>query len=280
MKKTKKHFNITMILGFIGAIVVVSTTVALSTSHPMAFLNLIGLIIVFGAIFTCTLIMQPFSVTVALVKRLTLSIYGKRVRAIDTIAEFIDFSQKKYAGYIIEDTQYNDEILQDSIEMMSIGLNPEDIRRCTELRIENHETDLSKEAGFLITLSKLAPAFGLVGTLLGMILLLNEIGKDASNMDGVGPAMAIALCSTLYGVTLANMIFYPWAEYLGHMAHESILRGQIINEGLSMVHENRHPVQIRETLKSYLNKREQAVLEQLVSNNENRAFSGGDQKVA
>ncbi|MCB9072023.1 MAG: MotA/TolQ/ExbB proton channel family protein [Bdellovibrionaceae bacterium] len=255
-----------------------SLTILLSTNTPWIFLNIIGVTIVFGGIFTSLLIMQPFSQTIELIKRLSTSIYGYKYEATTTVLEVLDLAYRHQNN--LNPNKSDDEILSDGVDMMTIGLNSEDIKKCIDLRVENFESQLTQEAGFLISLSKLGPAFGLVGTLLGMIILLKDIGNLQGDISSVGPAMAIALCATLYGVATSNMLFIPWAEYLNHIAHSSILRGQIISEGLYMISEGRHPIQIRETLKSYLNKKEQNVLEEKLSVIENHTINSEDNKVA
>ncbi len=105
------------------------------------------------------------------------------------------------------------------------------------------------EAYILKNMAAAAPAFGIIGTLIGLIVMLSTLGGDASAM---GEGLAVALMTTLYGVLLARMVFMPAASKLSQK--ESILRfrNYLIGESLAMLSENRSPRYIQDRMNSYL----------------------------
>ena len=95
------------------------------------------------------------------------------------------------------------------------------------------------------------PAFGLMGTTLSMIDLLKKLGEPgAQNL--LGPAMALGLVATFYGLVLSNMIFNPIADNLGDSAKETKLKNTIIVEGVRLILARTNPVVLAEELNSYL----------------------------
>ena len=92
------------------------------------------------------------------------------------------------------------------------------------------------------------PAFGMIATLLGLILMLGSLSKP----DTVGPSMAIALIGTLYGALLANLICIPLGEKLGYMSHEEQLVRQIVIRGILAIQAGDNPRVVRQKLDMFI----------------------------
>ncbi len=92
------------------------------------------------------------------------------------------------------------------------------------------------------------PAFGMIATLLGLILMLGSLSKP----DTVGPSMAIALIGTLYGALLANLICIPLGEKLGYMSHEEQLLRQIVIRGILAIQAGDNPRVVRQKLDMFI----------------------------
>ena len=93
-----------------------------------------------------------------------------------------------------------------------------------------------------------APAWGMIGTLIGLVLMLNNL-EDPSNL---GPNMAVALLTTLYGTVLANLVFLPMASKLENKTEEEIFIKQIIIEGIIGVQSGQNPRILEEKLSAFL----------------------------
>ena len=108
----------------------------------------------------------------------------------------------------------------------------------------------------LLTLGKLFPAFGLIGTLIGLVLLLRHLASPS--LSTVGPGLGIAVLTTLYGAVFGNVVILPLATKLhGHLARQA-LRTQMLIEGVLLVHRQEYPTRIERLLRSYLGAEEPA----------------------
>ena len=97
--------------------------------------------------------------------------------------------------------------------------------------------------------SSTAPAFGMIGTLIGLINMLAGMGEDSSN---IGPAMSVALITTLYGVILANLVFNPISNNLRTRDQEEILCRQLVVEGVMAIQSGENPKFVKEKLEGFL----------------------------
>src|SRR5947199_6516255 len=97
----------------------------------------------------------------------------------------------------------------------------------------------------LRAIGRFPPAFGLLATTLGMIGLLQKIGQPDSQKL-IGPAMSVGLIGTLYGITLANLIFIPIAENLTERTHEEIAIRRMIIDGVLLLKSQVNPISLRE----------------------------------
>lgn len=132
----------------------------------------------------------------------------------------------------------------------AIELESEPVQRAAlraAMRRDLAEVDHSRHV--LATLGKLFPAFGLIGTLIGLALLLRNLG--GTNVAAIGPGLAIAVMTTLYGAVLANVVVLPLATKLGtHVAREA-LRRELIVEGALLVMAGEYPSQIERVLRAH-----------------------------
>ena len=100
-----------------------------------------------------------------------------------------------------------------------------------------------------------APAFGMLGTVMGLILMMmSQMGSEAMEIDlnGVLVDMGLALRTTFYGVILANLVFIPMAGKLKNMSLQDVYIREIMIEGLTCVHRKEHPILIKDKLSAYL----------------------------
>jgi chemotaxis protein MotA len=101
----------------------------------------------------------------------------------------------------------------------------------------------------LVAMSSHGPAFGMVGTLVGMVAMLCSLGNDVSN---IGPSLAVAFLSTLYGVLSARMVYMPAASKLRQKVTNRRFRNYLITEGLVMLVSSKTPMFIQDRLNSFL----------------------------
>jgi len=134
------------------------------------------------------------------------------------------------------------------VQMAVDGTRPEvleDIFR-SEMAAEEARHYVGKRMFDLM--GKCGPAFGMIATLLGLILMLGNLDQP----DSIGPNMALALVGTLYGAAMANMICMPCSEKLAYLSHQELLAKEIVLKGILAIQGGENPRVIEQKLYTYL----------------------------
>ncbi len=138
--------------------------------------------------------------------------------------------------------------LNKGVELVIDGYNRYDIRNIMEKDYELYFSRKESQATVLNTLAKLAPVFGFVGTIIGLINVLNNVEDPAQ----IGKGMALALLTTLYGILLANFLFFPLSKKLSEYTKEETTVLNLILEGVMDIAEQKTSKSISHRLTSYL----------------------------
>ena len=101
------------------------------------------------------------------------------------------------------------------------------------------------------TMGTFSPAFGMVGTLIGLVFMLFNMG-GAGGIESIGPSMGVALITTFYGAVLANLMFNPFSEKLQAINKENSQAMKMMIHGLLMIWKKRHPMEVTDMLISYI----------------------------
>tara|TARA_R110000744_G_scaffold39028_4_gene88974 strand:- start:4171 stop:4935 length:765 start_codon:yes stop_codon:yes gene_type:complete len=166
---------------------------------------------------------------------------------IEKIVEMADAARK--GGFLaLEEAQIENEFMQKGVDMLVDG-HDVDVVRATlgkdiSMTTERHEFGATIFKG----LGDVAPAMGMIGTLIGLVAMLSNMDDPKS----IGPAMAVALLTTLYGAVLANVVCLPIAEKLGNRAVEEKLNQSLILDGIIGIADGQNPRVIEGILKNYL----------------------------
>jgi chemotaxis protein MotA len=247
--------NFSAIIGFIITVSVLFFAVTESEGARAILLNKHAILVVVGGTLAATFISFPmsrvFRLTVVAFKKLlgvSFRDYHKIIQEVIGVAEALQ-RDPNAAKTIIPTIK--DPFLQEGLQLLLDGATEEQLFDIMETRIETFKRRHAAEANMFRTIGKFPPAFGLLGTTLGMITLLNQLGgADAQKM--VGPAMAIGLVATLYGIGITNFLLIPIAENLSALSAEDYAARKMILEGLLMIKRKIHPILVEEKMKSYL----------------------------
>ncbi len=142
-----------------------------------------------------------------------------------------------------------DPFVQYGINMVVSNYSPEEVRHMMETAADAAFERATIPSRVLIAMASHAPAFGMVGTLVGMVIMLGDLDGD---MSGIGSGLAISLLATLYGVVTARMLYMPAAAKLLQKQEALRFRNQLITEGMSLLVANRSPRYIQDRLNSFL----------------------------
>lgn len=140
--------------------------------------------------------------------------------------------------------QMTDPFLKSSLMMVVDSVDPEKLNEQLEASLENLDERHNQDCSFYDKGAALAPAFGMIGTLIGLINML----KDLQDIESVGPNMAVALITTFYGSLLANIIFMPISNKLRVRHEEEYLCMKIVCEGVKGIQAGENPNFIEERL--------------------------------
>lgn len=243
-----------MDIGTIGGILLgfglIFTSLAMGESGIAAFFNVPGILIVFGGTIASTFIMFPMN-SVLKTFKVAMNAFSIKLKSPqDTIKRFVDLSVKvrKHSVLALEKEQFDDKFLGKGIRLMTDGSKIGIIRNIltTELSLlkERHCTgqEIFEQMG------SLAPAFGMIGTLIGLVQMLRTLSEPSA----IGPAMAVALLTTFYGAVVANLFFIPIAKKLEQRSKEESLVKELIIEGIISLSSQDNPMVVKDKLEVFL----------------------------
>jgi len=237
-------------LGLIGGAIVVATVILMGGSFGMYFSDH-AIIIIFGGSFSATLIRFPLVSIfhgIPLGARFAFTMRRTTQRElVDQIAQLAEVARKQ--GPIgLEKVEVDDPFLAKGVRFIADGYDAMFIRDNLERDRDNFLTHLDEGQKIYRAIGDCAPAFGMIGTLLGMV----QMFANMTDPSKLGPFMATALLATLYGAIVANMWCLPIADKLHlKLADEEINRTLII-DGILMIREAKSPTLVREMLLAYL----------------------------
>ncbi len=255
--------DIASLLGIISGVGLILLGIFQLTPNFMIFASLPSLLIVAGGSFAATLLSFSFQQVFGLV-RSSLAVFKKNevkmAQQLEDIVELAPKARKSMQELENALSKVNNPFLRDGLQMVIEGYPLSEIRVIMETRIENRSFREQADANVLRTMGKYSPAFGMIGTLIGLVVMLfgmSEIaGGGEDPMSVLGKGMGAALITTFYGTILANLIFNPMAvKFENRIDQQNILQTMLI-EGVLLLQARKHPIIVREKLNSFLRPRE------------------------
>lgn len=226
---------------------------SITSSGPLtAFLHAPSLIITLFGSMSALFMSFPFNEVKKIPKILKEVLIDVDVSRVDLVQAFNELSKKARINGILSiesDVEtIENPMLARGIQMIVDGKDGEAIKNQLELEIDLIEEGYQAAPLFLNKWGEYAPAFGMIGTLIGLIVMLGEL-EDPST---IGTGMAVALLTTFYGSFLANLIFLPLAGNIEQLIEQKMTSYEIILEGVTSMQEGQNPRDIEEKLKAYL----------------------------
>jgi len=241
--------DLATLVGLIGAFAFVIMAMLLGGTLEM-FVDVTSILIVFGgSIFVVMMkynMGQFFGAIKIAMKAFMFKIDSADV-LIEKIVEMADAARK--GGFLaLEEAEITNSFMQKGIDMLVDGHDADVVRNTLQndirLTAERHDTG----AAIFTNFGDVAPAMGMIGTLVGLVAMLSNMDDPKS----IGPAMAVALLTTLYGAVLANMAAIPIADKLKLRAAEEKLNRNLILDGILGIQDGQNPRVIEGVLRNYL----------------------------
>lgn len=246
--------DIASLVGLIlGAVMVVFGILSSGGNIVDDFVDLPSIIITIGGSLAGTLASHKLADFINGLKSIGLAMkepsVGDASEVISNIINLSNISRKEGLLALEEATHdMDDEFLKKGINLVVDGTDPDLVRGILETDLINLEARHKKVIGFWEKWAELGPAWGMIGTLIGLVNML----KNLTDSSTIGPNMAVALLTTLYGSLIANWLAGPTAAKLKVNNDMEIMMREITVEGLLSIQAGENPRVIEEKLKSFL----------------------------
>lgn len=239
------------LIGLVVAFGLITVAIMLG-SGASVFFDVPSLLIVLGGAFGAALITYPVEDVLKLPELVKSALFfdsssGQiRLKRILEVAE--RFRTEGPPALQQEQMREGDLFFRKSLGLVADAIPSEDIRRILELEIGFQIDRHRKGSQLLTTLGTLAPAMGLIGTLIGLVQMLRSLDDPSA----IGPAMAVALITTFYGSVLANLVFIPLAGKLKVRSEQEVLLKEMTLEGMVNIARGMNPRILEECLHGFL----------------------------
>ncbi|MCW8951420.1 MAG: MotA/TolQ/ExbB proton channel family protein, partial [Rhodospirillales bacterium] len=238
------------LVGLVSGVGVVVLAIATGSDLGI-FLNLTGILIVLGGTFAATLIKFPLTSVFGAFKLAVMTAFieqGQNPRILVEVAEELAQRVRKGNMLALENAEVDNRFFQKGIQLCVDGHNAEFIEKVLTTEMDNsiHHHEVGEK--IFRAMGESAPAFGMIGTLVGLVQMLSSMDDPKT----IGPAMAVALLTTLYGALIANLVALPIAEKLNLRRGEETFNKALIIEGVMAIQQGQNPHMMEEIMEAYL----------------------------
>lgn len=236
-----------VVIGFICVLIPI-----LTGGYPIAFFDLASLLLVVGGGIASTLISYRLSELTKVSRVVANAFWGKQQSDADTINLLLQLSIKaRKEGLLSLESELdnlNDNFLTEFLQLVIDGVTPEVLSDAMDLELTNLQARHERGQSVFKTMGMFFPAWGMIGTLMGLISLL----KSLDDPSKIGPSMALALVTTFYGSVLANLVCLPIANKLAIKSKEEMRKKEMLVMGLISIQEGENPKIMEQKLKTFL----------------------------
>ncbi|MCB2214708.1 motility protein A [Desulfofustis glycolicus] len=216
------------------------------------FINIPSVLIVVGGTAGVAFVQYPARDLLDAVNVAKKTVLHKEASINDMIMQLMGFANKARKEGILalqsEMEKIDDEFLVKAMQMAVDGQEPDTLRGMLNTEIDYIQQRHEKGANIFISLGTISPAMGMVGTLIGLVQMLQTMDDPSK----IGPAMAVALLTTFYGAVLANVMFLPMAGKLRLRSESEMLIKTLIIEGMQSILSGENPRIMEQKLHSFI----------------------------
>lgn len=243
--------DIATVLGVVSAFGVVFLAIFMGSGLDL-FINAPAMLIVLGGTLGATMINYPLKEILGVVGVAKNTILTQSEKISDIISRFMAFANKSRKEGILalesDIKNVTDSFLQKGVQLSIDGLEPQDIKDILETEIDFIRTRHQLGAEIFTTMGTFAPALGMIGTIVGLVQMLQSMEDPSS----IGPAMAVALLTTFYGSIIANIVCLPLAGKLKTRSKEEVLTKEMTVQGIISLSNGDNPRILEQKLKAFI----------------------------
>ena len=250
--------DIATIIGLVGGTILILSAI-ITGGSALIFLNIPGILIVFGGTMAACFIKFSMAEVINSIKVAMKAFTFKMEPPEAIIKKMISYSKiaKKEGMIALEKEKPKDKFSAKALQYLSDGFDEEHIgdmlAKDIEMTTQRHTTGQKVFKG----MGASAPAFGMIGTLIGLVQML----ANMSNPSSIGPSMAVALLTTLYGALIANLVCLPIADKLEFRTQQEQEKNNIVVEGTLGICRGSTGMVLEEALKIYLSPKDRIKME-------------------
>ena len=246
--------NPSTLIGIVASTILLGVVIFYTSVDPSLFLDIPSILIVLVGTLAATFISYPLSEVVRIFGLIGTVMRNEKLYTQHDLDELIDISRLWAAGNIraVENAleQVSNPFLKTGVQLV-IDITPEEeILELLQWRISRMRAREHAEAQLFRVMASYSPAFGMVGTLVGLVNLMFLLGDG--DMALIGQQMALALMTTFYGILFSNLLFKPVAVKLERRTEQRLVLMNMVLQGVSMMSQKRGPAMMRETLNSFM----------------------------
>ncbi len=243
--------DIATIIGVLLGLVVIIGAIAAGAGKEL-FLNLPSLAITIGGMLCATLIhfsLPQFLGIFSIIKKTIVAKVPSQSELIQKMVNYAAINRRDGALALEQEIHNVDDLFfVKGLQMLVDGQDKENVRELMSLEIQYLQERHSTGKKILEFMGSSAPAFGMIGTLIGLVQMLSNL----SDPSGIGSGMATALITTFYGAFAANLIFIPLAGKLGIYSKAETTAMEMITEGICAIAQGENPTAVREKMQTFI----------------------------
>lgn len=243
--------DISSLIGIISGFGFIIATILLGSGLGL-FINIPSILIVVGGTIASLMIANPLS-NIFMLGSVLIRIFKFKVeKQEDLIVLLVDISNKARKGGLLsiegEIKNIEDPFLAKALQMTVDGVQSSSIAAIMQKQMALVKKQHKVGSNMFASMGAYAPAFGMVGTLIGLVQMLASLDDPST----IGPKMAVAMITTFYGAILANLLFIPMADKLKLRSEDEITNMTLLFEGVMSIREGEHPRLLEDKLNVYL----------------------------
>ncbi|WP_029893684.1 motility protein A [Desulfohalovibrio reitneri] len=241
--------DIATLIGIVGGLGLIVGAILLG-GNLFAFVDAPSLVVVVGGTMAATLVMFPLKTVISSFKVAMKAFLAKDPNPQELVEQVVSLADKarKESLVALEKVEIDDPFLKKGVRLVADGSSQAQVQSILESEINFLKQRHRRGQNVFKGLGGAAPAFGMIGTLVGLVNMLQTLDEP----EAIGPAMAVALLTTFYGAVMANLVFLPVARKLEERSNDEQLVLNVAMEGVLSILNGEHPHLVREKLLSFL----------------------------
>ncbi|GIW98604.1 MAG: flagellar motor protein MotP [Pirellulaceae bacterium] len=251
--------DITSLIGFLLAVGLILGSILLGSAPFTAFIDVPSILVVFGGAMAAGMMAFPLKSFLALPMVFKKAFLNKQEDLVEIINQLVALAEvARRDGLLALESKMEEienPVIRSGLQMAVDGNDAETIEAVMRSEMEAMARRHKEGKSILDQLARFAPAYGMIGTLMGLIMMLS----DMSDPSSIGAGMAVALITTLYGAIAANVAFQPFAEKLGLLSKYELNAMELVVRGVLAIQSGESPRALEQRLLTYIHPKKRPV---------------------